>query len=171
MFGARLGQRIVIFVDDLNMPKVEKYGAQPPIEILRQMLDQGGWYDLKDNKHPFRQFVDTMLICAMSPPGGGKANITPRMQRHLNVVAFALFDDNTMKSIYGAILKWFFRSGEFSSDVAMLDSKLVEATLSIYKQIQLDLKPTPAKSHYTFNLRDFSKIIFGLCLTTKKEIE
>ena len=159
VFGARMGQKIIIFVDDLNMPKVETYGAQPPIEILRQMLDQGGWYDLKDTKHPFRTFIDTMLICAMGPPGGGKAKITPRLQRHMNVVAFAFFDDNTMKSIYGSILKWFFRTGEFSSDIASLESNLVEATLSIYKQIQQDMKPTPAKSHYTFNLRDFSKII------------
>lgn len=107
----------------------------------------------------------------MGPPGGGKSKITPRMQRHMNVVAFAFFDDNTMKSIYGSILKWFFREGEFVSDISQLDSKLVEATLSIYKQIQLDLKPTPAKSHYTFNLRDFSKIIYGICLVTKKEID
>ena len=135
VFGARLGQKIVIFVDDLNMPAVEKYGAQPPIEILRQMLDQGGWYDLKDNKHPFRTFVDTMLICAMGPPGGGKSKITPRMQRHLNVVAFAFFDDNTMKSIYGSILKWFFRTGAFPSEVASLDAKIVEATLQMYKEI------------------------------------
>lgn len=112
-----------------------------------------------------------MLICAMGPPGGGKSRITPRMQRHLNVVAFAFFDDNTMKSIYGSILKWFFRTGDFSSDISMLDKKLVEATLSIYKQIQEGMKPTPAKSHYTFNLRDFSKIIQGVCMVTKKEFE
>jgi dynein heavy chain len=135
VFGARMGHKIIIFVDDLNMPKVEKYGAQPPIEILRQMLDQGGWYDLKDVKHPFRTFIDTMLICAMGPPGGGKAWISPRLQRHLNVVAFAFFDDNTMKSIYGSILKWFFRTGDFSSDITGLESSFVEATLSIYKQI------------------------------------
>lgn len=97
------------------------------------MLDQGGWYDLKDSKHPFRTFVDTMLICAMGPPGGGKSIITPRMQRHLNVVAFAFFEDSTMKSIYGSILKWFFRIGDFSREISMLDSRLVEASLSIYK--------------------------------------
>jgi len=27
------------------MPKKEEFGAQPPIEILRQFMAQGGWYD------------------------------------------------------------------------------------------------------------------------------
>jgi len=127
--------RCVIFIDDLNMPKKETYGAQPPIEILRQFQDQGGWYELKDNKHPFRNLVDCQLVCAMGTPGGGKSFITPRFQRHFNVVAFANFDESAMNTIFRSILKWQFREGGFESSVANLEQKVVMATLKVYEKI------------------------------------
>lgn len=43
VYGPPMGQTAIIFVDDLNMPEVETYGAQPPLELLRQMVDNGGW--------------------------------------------------------------------------------------------------------------------------------
>lgn len=56
LYGPPPDKICVIFVDDLNMPEKEEYGAQPPIEILRQLLDQNGWYDRKDNT--FKQIID-----------------------------------------------------------------------------------------------------------------
>jgi len=106
----------------------------------------------------------------MGPPGGGKSFITARYQRHFNVIAVASFDDNSMKTIFSSILKWYFRTGNFATDVANLETKVVAATLQIYKGIQEELKPTPLRVHYTFNLRDVSKVICGICMGTKKEI-
>lgn len=117
------------------MPKKESYGAQPPIEIIRQLIDQGGWYERRDNKHPFKNIIDTMLITAMGPPGGGKTFITPRFQRHFNVIAFANFDENTMNNIFRTILKWYFRVNNFNADVASMESKIVAGTLKIYQKI------------------------------------
>lgn len=39
-YGPELGKNCVIFIDDLNMPDKEQYGAQPAIEILRNGIDR-----------------------------------------------------------------------------------------------------------------------------------
>ena len=40
---------------------------------------------------------------------------------------------------------------------------IVGAAVEIYSRMSTDLLPTPAKSHYVFNLRDLSKCVQGMC--------
>lgn len=38
-------------------------------------------------------------------------------------------------------------------------SPIIKASVDIYKNVGIKLLPTPLKCHYTFNLRDLSKIV------------
>lgn len=41
---------------------------------------------------------------------------------------------------------------------------IVEATKKIYASAIASFLPTPTKSHYVFNLRDFARVIYGVLL-------
>jgi len=38
-------QKAVCFIDDLNMPRKDTFGSQPPLELMRQWIDYEFWYD------------------------------------------------------------------------------------------------------------------------------
>ena len=97
----------------------------------------------------------------MGPPAGGKTYITPRMTRHLSLISLADFDDETLLRIFNRIIEWDFDKGNFPEEVTKISQKLISATMDVYKTSLDTLRPTPLKSHYSFNLRDFSKVIMG----------
>ncbi|CAF4540061.1 unnamed protein product [Didymodactylos carnosus] len=44
-YGPPPGKKLIVFIDDLNMPKVDVYGTQQPIALLKLLLEKGGMYD------------------------------------------------------------------------------------------------------------------------------
>ena len=47
-----------------------------------------------------------------------------------------------------------------------LGNQMVDATIEIYQTIAMELLPIPAKSHYTFNMRDLAKVFQGISLAS-----
>ncbi|XP_050953838.1 dynein axonemal heavy chain 3 [Labeo rohita] len=161
VFGPPMGKKCIIYVDDLNMPAKEIYGAQPPIELLRQWIDHHHWYDKKDTSR--LDIEDVLYMSAMGPPGGGRNDITGRFTRHLNIISIDTFDDETLSNIFTSITDWHFSNG-FDASFYRLGKIMVQATMAVYKDAIESFLPTPSKSHYIFNLRDFARVIRGVML-------
>ncbi|KAL0892691.1 hypothetical protein ABMA27_014410 [Loxostege sticticalis] len=161
VFGPSMGKKCVLFVDDLSMPQKEQWGAQPPLELLRQWIDHGHWYDLKEMVR--QEVVDVLLVSAMLPPGGGSNLISSRLTRHMLLITLDSFEDNTLNKIFCTIMDWHFAKG--FTDTLMRQSKaVVSATMEVYKTVASQFLPTPSKCHYLFNLRDFARVIKGILL-------
>ncbi|XP_056004113.1 dynein axonemal heavy chain 6-like isoform X1 [Ostrea edulis] len=158
IIGAPVGKRVIIFVDDLNMPKLDTYGSQPPIELLRQYQDFGGMYDRE--KLFWKEIQDVTLSAACAPPGGGRNPVSPRFFRHFAMLSIPPPSEHSLKHMFMQILAGFFM--DFPQAVRQTAEPICQAAVEIYGRMSTDLLPTPAKSHYVFNLRDLSKCIQGL---------
>jgi dynein heavy chain len=44
-YGPSLKRRMIVFMDDMNMPKVDTYGTQQLIAMLKLLVEKGGIYD------------------------------------------------------------------------------------------------------------------------------
>ena len=164
MWGPMLGKHFAIFIDDFNMPKRETYGAQPPIEIVRQLVE-GGWYDRKIYR--MKMIVDVTLVGAMGPPGGGRQVMSNRMLRHLHMLTFTDMSTPEIEMIFGTISQAFLKF-TFGDELTSLSPMVVKATVGVYSAALDTLRPTPAKPHYTFNLRDVSKVMQGVLMADKR---
>eukprot|EP01041_Mallomonas_annulata_P000971 gene971-1882_t len=166
VYGPSAGKEFIIFVDDVNMPMKEEYGAQPPIEILRQWFDNGGWYDRKALE--MRKIIDIIFVCACGPPGGGRNPVTARFYRHFNIINYVDMSDDSLCLIFNTILSNFL--GNFESEVLQQATGIVNATVAVYNTILEELLPTPAKPHYTFNMRDISKVFQGMLMCDRRKV-
>ncbi|KAJ8609535.1 hypothetical protein CTAYLR_006023, partial [Chrysophaeum taylorii] len=167
LLGAPAGRKIIVMVDDVNMPLVETYGAQPPIELLRQFLDFKGFYDR--DKLFWKDIVDTMLFTGAAPPGGGRSEVTPRFSRHFNVLCVPPASEGAMGLIFESIFGGFMAS--FDKTLQCAVKGIVAGTIEIYNTIAKELLPTPSRFHYSFNLRDLSKVFQGLLMVTPQKVK
>ncbi|MEW5311809.1 MAG: hypothetical protein WDW38_003494 [Sanguina aurantia] len=100
-YGPPGSRRLVYFVDDMNMPFVDKYDTQSAIELLRQMVDYHGWYDKV--KILLKEIINCQFVACMNPTAGS-FNITPRMQRHFVTFAVQMPNAEIVRSIYFQVI-------------------------------------------------------------------
>ncbi|CAB0032367.1 unnamed protein product [Trichogramma brassicae] len=154
-YGPIGNAQCVVFIDDVNMPAKEVYGAQPPIELLRQFFDHEQWFDLKEPE--VVRIYNTMFICAMAPPGGSRQEIYARFLRHFNLYEISEFSNESVFRIFSTIAQIGLKRRGFATDV----NNTVNAIL----------RPTPMKSHYLFNLRDIARVMTGFVMIRKESAE
>ncbi|XP_014779882.1 dynein axonemal heavy chain 10 isoform X2 [Octopus bimaculoides] len=161
-YGPPPGKRLLIFIDDMNMPQVDTYGTQQPIALLKLLLEKGGVYDRGKDLN-WKQMKDIGYIAAMGKAGGGRNETDPRFVSLFTSFNMTFPSDESLYGIYNSILKGHVKT--FSPEIHEASASVTKMTLALYKFVVQELPPTPSKFHYIFNLRDLSRVYNGLCRT------
>lgn len=165
-FGPKDRKQMTVFIDDFSMPEYNKYGDQVTLEIVRQLIEEGYFYNLEKVERGNQKIIENLrYVAAMSHPTGGRNEIPNRLKRQFFIFNMTL--PERIDIIFNPILTAVFSKptkrsdpGEESLDVV---KSLSEATIQLWKQVKKEIVPTPAKFHYVFNLRDVSRIFKGMC--------
>lgn len=170
-FGPPGGRAMTIFMDDMSMPEINKWGDQPTLEMVRLIVEQNGFYFLeKDKRGDFKQCEDLQFMAAMQNPGGGKNDIPNRLKRNFFVFNMVLPSIVSINDMYGQMLAGRFPKGEVPEETLQVVNKLTEGTIALWRTMQNKMLPTPAKFHYIFNLRELSRVFQGILLTPTETV-
>jgi dynein heavy chain len=106
LWGLGSGRTLLFFIDDLNMPYVDKYGTQSPISLIRQIIDYGIVYD-RDQLDEYNKLVDLYFTACLNLKAGS-FTIDLRLQRHFSVFALPVANELIIQQIYTPILEQHF---------------------------------------------------------------
>ncbi|NWW98330.1 DYH17 protein, partial [Caloenas nicobarica] len=162
-YGPPGTRRLIYFIDDMNMPEVDKYGTVAPHTLIRQHMDHGHWYDR--TKLTLKDVHNCQYVACMNPTAGS-FTIDTRLQRHFCVFAVSFPGQEALLTVYSTILAQHLQLQKMPPPVQKLQPQLVAAALALHQKVASIFLPTAIKFHYIFNLRDLSNIFQGLLFST-----
>lgn len=147
----RESQWLVIFCDEINLPELDEYGTQRVIMFLRQLTEQGGFWNIDCKWVSLRRI---QFVGACNPPtDAGRIAMSSRFLRHVPLLLVDYPAEASLKQIYRcfnhALLK-------LHPNLRSATEPLNEAMVEFYLKNQMKFTPDVAPQ-YVYSPRELSR--------------
>jgi dynein heavy chain 1 len=151
------GKRVVVFADEINLPRKDEYGTQKVINFMRQLIEQGGFWRVKDMQ--WIEIFNIQFVGACNPPtDSGRISLSPRFLSHVPVIMVDYPGDASLAQIYTA----------FNTSVLKIVPQLsghghevTNAMIEVYMKTKEHFT-TVQKAHYVYSPRELTRWVRGL---------
>lgn len=153
----QLGRWLVVFCDEINLPALDKYGSQKVIDLIRQMIEHGGFWNETTKQWVVLQNIQFVGAC--NPPTDvGRNTLAPRFLRHSSVIFVDYPGEISLKQIYltfnNALLKCVPSLRGYGVD-------LTSAMIKVYFESQKKFT-TADQCHYIYSPRELTRWCKGI---------
>jgi dynein heavy chain len=159
VYGPPMGKKMVFFMDDVNLPEVEKYGTQTSIALLTQHIQYGSIFD-RDELGTRKKLTDIQYVSAMNP-SAGSFDICERCQRHFSTFSVSMPSTKDLQTIFGSIFGGHLEY--FGSTFHDFSTSIVQTAALLHNGVLSHFLPSSVKFMYNWNMRDLSSIFQGCC--------
>eukprot|EP00050_Salpingoeca_kvevrii_P020215 m.95860 g.95860 ORF g.95860 m.95860 type:complete len:4292 (+) comp8765_c0_seq1:164-13039(+) len=171
VYRPKEGERLVVFLKDINIPKPDKWGTSPLIELLQQFIGFRGFYD---SNLEWVGLENIMLVGSMNPSSTlGRHDLSERFSSIVRVLYVDYTETDQLQEIYTACLASVLnnvtvtdRSFKSSSSV----SKLAATMISIYQTVREAFK-SDEHGHYLFTPLNLTEWCRGMLRYNLAEVE
>lgn len=165
VFRPREGERLVLFLKDINLPKPDRYGTCALVAFLQQLLTFHGFYD---EHREFLGLERVHIVASMNPSTTiGRHPLSPRFTATVRLAYMDYPDARELAAIYGSYMAAAFgpASGlrladdRFRGSAALhkLAATMVEVHAGVLQRFSVD-----EQRHYLFTPRDLTSWVRGL---------
>ncbi|KAJ3322044.1 hypothetical protein HDV06_003645 [Boothiomyces sp. JEL0866] len=150
------GRWLVLFCDEINLPKKDKYGTQKAISLIRQMIEQKGFWR---SDRVWVTIERVQIIGACNPPTDpGRVVLSNRFLRHCPIVFVGYPEQNSLLTIYSTFTRAALKAHPVLRGYA---EALTNAMVEFYTNSKLQFT-ADTHSHYIFSPRELTRWIRGI---------
>lgn len=152
------GKWTVVFCDEINLPTKDKYGTQLVVSLIRQMVEQNGFWHPEHLEWVHLERIQFVGACN-DPNDPGRSAMSPRFVRHCMVLMMDYPSEVSLKTIYHAFNN---ASLKFAPTLRKYSNSLTSAMLQVYYAARASFTE---RSHYIFSPRELTRWCRGVLET------